>query len=154
MTNLLDASVVEDLVARALSMVARAYAPYSRFQVGAAVLAASGRIYTGANVENASFGATVCAERNAIAAAVCHGERRLVALAVAGGRDGRVTDFCPPCGICRQVMREFCDPRTFQIFVARTPTDHAGFTLDALLPESFGPETPGLRGRMDSERKE
>lgn len=154
MTNLLDASVVEDLVARALSMVARAYAPYSRFQVGAAVLAASGRIYTGANVENASFGATVCAERNAIAAAVCHGERRLVALAVAGGRDGRVTDFCPPCGICRQVMREFCAPRTFQIFVARTPTDYAGFTLDALLPESFGPETPGLRGGMDSERKE
>ena len=119
-----------ELIERAMEMKKAAYAPYSHFQVGAAVLAESGKIYGGANVENASYGATVCAERSAIFAAVNAGERKLMAIAVTE----------TPCGICRQVMREFCDPRVFKVIVAKTADDYRAFTLDELLPESFGPE--------------
>ena len=128
-------------MAKALEMVGKAYAPYSHFQVGAAVLAASGRLYGGANVENASSGATICAERSAIIAAVNAGERKLTAIAVCGGKDGKVTDYCPPCGICRQVMREFCNPRTFRVIIAKSAREFREATLDKLLPASFGPET-------------
>ena len=131
----------KEIVAKALEMVGKAYAPYSHFQVGAAVLAASGRLYGGANVENASYGATVCAERSAIFAAVSAGERRLTAIAVCGGKDGKVTDYCPPCGICRQVMREFCNPRTFRVIVAKSAQEFRVATLAELLPASFGPES-------------
>ena len=129
-----------ELVAKAIEMTKAAYAPYSRLHVGAAVLAASGKVYVGANVENASYGAAICAERNAIAAAVLAGERKLKAIAVAGGRDGVIADFCAPCGICRQVMREFADPKTFLIHLARSPKACRTYTLAELLPVSFGPE--------------
>ena len=128
------------LIATALEQVKSAYAPYSRFQVGAAVLAASGRVYGGANVENASYGATICAERAAVCAAVGAGERTLRAIAVCGGRDGVVTDYCPPCGICRQVLREFCDRAALRVLVARSVTDYKTLTFERLLPEGFGPE--------------
>ena len=118
-----------ELIERAMEMKKAAYAPYSHFQVGAAVLAESGKVYGGANVENASYGATVCAERSAIFAAVNAGERKLEAIAVTE----------TPCGICRQVMREFCDPRVFKVIVAKTADDYRVFTLEELLPESFGP---------------
>ena len=136
----MDKETIERLVAHALEMVPRAYAPYSRFQVGAAVLAASGKIYGGANVENASYPAGICAERNAIAHAVASGERRLAAIAICGGRDGAVDGYCAPCGICRQTMREFCDPEEFRVVVARSTSDYKIYSLDQLLPESFGPE--------------
>ena len=129
-----------ELIVRAAEMVKAAYAPYSHFQVGAAVLAESGRVYGGANVENASYGATVCAERNAIAAAVNAGERKLTAIAICGGKDGVVTEYCPPCGICRQVMREFADPKAFKVIVAKSADDYRVRTLAELLPESFGPD--------------
>ena len=135
----MDKEMFKRLVARALEMVPRAYAPYSRFQVGAAVLAVSGKVYGGANVENASYPAGICAERNAIAQAVAAGERRLTAIAICGGRDGKVSGYCPPCGICRQTMREFCDPETFRVVLAQAPTDFKVYTLAQLLPESFGP---------------
>ena len=118
------------LIERAIEMAKMAYAPYSHFQVGAAVLAESGKIYGGANVENASYGATICAERSAILAAVNAGERKLTAIAVTE----------TPCGMCRQVMREFCDPKTFRVIVAKSVEDYKEYTLDELLPESFGPE--------------
>ena len=121
---------MRELIERAIEMAQMAYAPYSRFQVGAAVLAESGKIYGGANVENASYGATICAERNAIFAAVNAGERKLKAIAVTA----------TPCGMCRQVMREFCDPKAFKVIVAKTADDYRVFTLEELLPESFGPE--------------
>ena len=121
---------MKELVERAMAMAQKAYAPYSHFQVGAAVLAESGKIYGGANVENASYGATICAERNAIAAAVNAGERKLQAIAVTA----------TPCGMCRQVMREFCDPKAFKVIVAKTADDYRAFTLEDLLPESFGPD--------------
>ena len=121
---------MKELIERAIEMAKKAYAPYSHFQVGAAVLADSGKVYGGANVENASYGATICAERNAIAAAVNAGERKLEAIAVTA----------TPCGMCRQVMREFCDPKAFKVIVAKTADDYRVFTLEELLPESFGPE--------------
>ena len=121
---------MKELIERAMEMAKKAYAPYSHFQVGAAVLAESGKIYGGANVENASYGATICAERNAIAAAVNAGERKFEAIAVTA----------TPCGMCRQVMREFCNPKTFKVIVAKTADDYRVFTLEELLPESFGPE--------------
>lgn len=107
-----------------------AYAPYSHFAVGAAVRGASGKIYTGANVENASYGASMCAERCAVFAAVNAGERRIEAIAVTE----------TPCGMCRQVLREFADSEKLQIAVARSVDDYRVFTLAELLPESFGPE--------------
>ena len=119
-----------ELIERALEMAKAAYAPYSHFQVGAAVLAESGKIYGGANVENASYGATICAERNAIAAAINAGERKLTAIAVTA----------TPCGICRQVMREFCDPKAFKVIVAKSADDFKVLSLAELLPESFGPD--------------
>ena len=122
-----------ELIGRALEMANVAYAPYSRFRVGAAVLAESGKVYGGANVENASYGATMCAERCAIFAAVNAGERRITAIAVTA----------TPCGMCRQVMREFCDPKAFKVIVAKSTEDYKVFTLDELLPESFGPECLG-----------
>ena len=120
----------KSLIERAIEMAKMAYAPYSHFQVGAAVLAESGKIYGGVNVENASYGATVCAERSAIFAAVNAGERKLTAIAVTE----------TPCGVCRQVMREFCDPKAFKVIVGKSTDDFKVFTLDELLPESFGPE--------------
>ena len=118
------------LIVKALEMKQAAYAPYSHFAVGAAVLGESGRIYGGANVENASYGATVCAERAAIFAAVNAGERKLKAIAVTE----------TPCGVCRQVMREFADPKSFEIIVAKSTADFRVYALEQLLPESFGPE--------------
>ena len=119
-----------ELIGRAIEMKTAAYAPYSHFQVGAAVLAESGKIYGGANVENASYGATVCAERSAIFAAVNAGERKLEAIAVTE----------TPCGMCRQVMREFCDPKAFKVIVAKSAEDYREYTLEELLPENFGPD--------------
>ena len=118
-----------ELIERAMEMKKAAYAPYSHFQVGAAVLAESGKVYGGANVENASYGATVCAERSAIFAAVNAGERKLEAIAVTE----------TPCGICRQVMREFCPPY-FPIHAVGAGGSVRTYTLSELLPNSFGSE--------------
>ena len=131
---------VEELIAKAIEMTRASYAPYSHFHVGAAVRTSSGKIYGGANIENASYGATNCAERSAIFAAVNAGERRIVALAVAGGADGVITDYCAPCGVCRQVMREFADPKSMKVYLAKSASDYRVFSLDELLPESFGPD--------------
>lgn len=121
---------MKELIEAALRAREGAYAPYSHFAVGAAVRGASGRIYAGANVENASYGASMCAERCAVFAAVNAGERKLNAIAVTES----------PCGICRQVLREFADPATLRIIVARSQDDYREFTLAELLPASFGPE--------------
>ena len=131
---------VQDLIERALDAASLAYAPYSRFQVGAALLCADGSVCTGCNVENASYPAGLCAERAAVAKAVGGGKREFAAIAIVGGRDGKVTDFCPPCGICRQVLREFADPERFYVILAASADRYRLFTLEELLPESFGPE--------------
>ena len=129
------------LFAAAAGAVNQAYAPYSGFPVGAALRAASGNVFTGCNVENASYGLTVCAERIALFAAVAAGERTLAAIAVASGEDGR--NPVTPCGACRQVLSEFAP----QLTVLRLDRDGRLIrdTLARLLPDAFGPPETGDR---------
>ncbi len=111
------------------------YSPYSRFRVGAALLTKSGKVYLGCNVENASYPAGNCAERTAIFKAVSEGEREFEALAIVGGREGETSEFCAPCGICRQVMAEFCGG-DFKVLLG-CPEKFSAYTLKSLLPLSF-----------------
>ena len=120
----------QELLNAALSARERAYAPYSKFLVGAAVLAKSGKIYTGCNIENASYGLTVCAERNALFSAIGAGEREFIALCVVGDTEAPIS----PCGACRQVMAEFKVPR---IILANLKGDVKEYTLEELLPYGF-----------------
>lgn len=118
----------------------RAYTPYSNFQVGAALLTREGKVYQGCNIENASYGATNCAERTAIFRAVAEGERDFTAIAIVGGKAGALGETCAPCGICRQVMREFCNPREFRVLLEDGKGGILEYTLEELLPMSFGPD--------------
>ena len=136
----MDESIKKKLIIAALGSLNNAYAPYSHFQVAAALLADSGQVYTGVNVENASYPAGICAERNAIFHAAACGERKIQAIAIVGGKFGKVTDYCSPCGVCRQVMREFAAPEELTILLAKSENDYKEYTLEELLPESFGPE--------------
>ena len=136
-----DADTKRLLIEKAIEVLPNSYAPYSNYNVGAAALFDSGKIYTGVNVENASYGGSVCAERNAIFHAAAEGERKLIALAVTGGPRGEIEDeYCAPCGICRQVMREFAEAENMLVISAKSPDDFKEYTLAELLPESFGPE--------------
>ena len=140
-TIIIDEDLKKILIGKAIEKLADSYAPYSRYNVAAAALFDSGNIYTGVNVENASYGASICAERNAIFHAAAEGERRLLALAVVGGPNGDIgNEYCTPCGICRQVMREFADPKDMIVISAKSTDDHREYTLEELLPQSFGPE--------------
>ena len=126
----------KELVKAAFSAMERAYAPYSGYTVGAALLGKSGTLYTGCNVESASYSPTNCAERTAFFKAISEGEREFSKIAIVGGKHGDVTDMFMPCGVCRQVMAEFCDD-DFEIVVALTPDDFKSFTLKELLPFGF-----------------
>ena len=114
------------------------YSPYSHFRVGAALLTKGGKIYTGCNIENAAYSVANCAERTAIFKAVSEGERDFVAIAIVGGREGETADFCAPCGVCRQVISEFC-PKDFEIILGNEEKFEV-YTLDQLLPFSFSNE--------------
>ena len=116
-----------------------AYAPYSHFFVGAALLAASGKVYLGCNIENAAYGPTNCAERTAFFKAVSEGEREFLAIAITGGREGAPPAFCAPCGVCRQVMAEFCK-EDFRVLLGNAE-DIKPYTLSQLLPVTFDKET-------------
>lgn len=131
---------IKELIRVAIENQKNSYAPYSHFNVSAAALMGSDKIYTGVNVENASYPAGICAERNAVFHAAACGERELKAIAIVGGPDYTIKDYCAPCGICRQVMREFCDPKKMHVIIAKSETDFKDMLLDELLPESFGPE--------------
>lgn len=136
-----DEGLKRMLIEKAIETLPNSYAPYSNYNVAAAALFDSGNIYTGVNVENAAYGAGICAERNAIFHAGAEGERRLLAIAIAGGPNGDPTgEYCTPCGICRQAMREFADPKSMLVILAKSADDYKEYTLDELLPESFGPE--------------
>ena len=108
----------ETLIEYAIEAMGRAYAPYSGYFVGAALLTADGAVYQGCNIENASFSPTICAERTAFAKAVSEGQRDFVAIAVCGGKNGKIESLCTPCGVCRQVMAEFCKP-DFKIYMVK-----------------------------------
>ena len=123
------------LVKKAYEAMQNSYSPYSGFKVGAALLTKSGKVYTGCNIENAAFSPTNCAERTAFFKAVSEGEKEFTAIAIVGGKNGEITDFCYPCGVCRQVMAEFCNS-DFEIITAN-PKGIKSYTLKELLPQSF-----------------
>ena len=126
----------KELVKSAFDAMQKAYAPYSCYKVGAALLSKSGTVYSGCNVENAAYGPTNCAERTAFFKAVSEGEREFAKIAIVGGKNGNVNDLFMPCGVCRQVMAEFCDG-DFEVIVARSTDDFSVFTLSELLPYGF-----------------
>ena len=131
--------IIEKLIDTAIEQLKFSYTPYSNFKVGAALLAKSGEIFTGCNIENASYTPTNCAERTAFFKAVSEGVRDFQAICIVGGKDGNLTEYAAPCGVCRQVMMEFCDPKTFQIILAVDKERYEIYTLEELMPLGFGP---------------
>ena len=129
----------KELIRLALEAREMAYVPYSGFKVGAALLTKEGKVYKGCNIENAGYTPTNCAERTAFFKAVSEGEREFSAIAIVGGKGDLPTDYAYPCGVCRQVMMEFCDPEKFQIILATSKEQYEIFTLKELLPLGFGP---------------
>lgn len=132
-----DIDICKKLLSEAAKMLSYSYAPYSGFCVGAALLSRDGRIFTGCNIENAAFSPTNCAERTAFFKAVSEGVREFTAIAIVGGRDGCIKDYVAPCGVCRQVMMEFCDAKTFRIILAKSEDEIKVFTLEEILPLGF-----------------
>lgn len=130
----------EALIKEALLAREKSYAPYSKFHVGAALLTKKGNVYTGCNIENAAFSPTNCAERTAIFKAVSEGETEFDKIVIVGGAEEKPMEYCPPCGVCRQVMREFVSPEEFVIVLARSVTEYKEYTLEELFPQSFGPD--------------
>ena len=126
----------QELIASAKEAMGRAYAPYSGFHVGAALLCADGTVYQGCNIENASYSPTNCAERTAFFKAVYDGHRKFSAIAVCGGMGGNITGFTTPCGVCRQVMKEFCED-DFTVYVVGPEDSYETYTLAQLLPSGF-----------------
>lgn len=127
----------KELIKKALDAREKSYSPYSKFKVGACLEAEDGSIYYGCNIENASYSVTNCAERTAFFQAVSQGTTRFRKIAIVGGQD-RASELCPPCGVCRQVMMEFCDPDTFEIILGKEDLSYQIYTLKELLPLGFG----------------
>lgn len=128
------------LIEQAFEAQKFSYAPYSNFNVGAALLCADGTIYTGCNIENAAFTPTNCAERTAFFSAIAKGQKEFVAIAIVGNAAGVEMgqgNYCAPCAVCRQVMAEFCDLDTFKIYMAKDLDDYVEYTLGELLPLAF-----------------
>lgn len=135
----MEKDLITKMIELAIEQLRFSYTPYSGFKVGAALLTKSGKIYTGCNIENAAYTPTNCAERTAFFKAVSEGEREFQVICVVGGKDGVLTDYAAPCGVCRQVMMEFCDPQQFQIILATAADHYDVYTLQELLPQGFGP---------------
>lgn len=139
---------IHELIQQAFLAREYSYSPYSHFMVGAALYCRSGKIYQGCNIENAAYSPGNCAERTAIFKAVSHGDRDFDCIVIVGGLKGTeiktedggiiMQDYCPPCGMCRQVMMEFCDPEKFKIILAKSVDDYREYTLEELLPLGFG----------------
>ena len=130
----------EQLIELAKEAMTRSYSPYSGFKVGAALLCGDGTVYQGCNIENAAFSPTVCAERTAIFKAVSEGHRSFAAIAISGGPEDGELQYCAPCGVCRQVMAEFCDPDTFLLYLVHE-NGYDTHTLGELLPCGFYPKS-------------
>lgn len=139
----MEENVIKQLISNALEARMMSYSPYSGFKVGAALMDKEGKIFTGCNIENASYPATVCAERTAIFKAVSSGSREFIGIAIVGGSGEKPMDFAYPCGVCRQVMAEFCTPE-FIIIVAVSQNDYKVYRLKELLPMSFGKNELGI----------
>lgn len=130
----------EKLIEMAMEARKSAYAPYSGYRVGAALLGKSGKVYLGCNIENASYTPTVCGERVAVFKAVSEGEKAFEAIAVCGGNKEEIEGSFPPCGVCRQVLREFCNPDEFKVYLIDKGGAYKAVTLSELLPYGFGPD--------------
>lgn len=130
--------IEKELVKAAYEAQKYSYSPYSGFEVGAALLGKNGKIYRGCNIENAAYSPSNCAERTAFFKAVSEGCREFEAIAIVGNKKGERGDFCPPCGVCRQVMAEFCDPESFRIILGRSEEEYQSYFLKDLLPLGFG----------------
>lgn len=132
--------MIEELIEQAMRAREFSYSPYSGYRVGAALMTAEGKVYTGCNIENAAYTPTNCAERTAFFKAVSEGQNLFRAIAIVGGpADEPITQYAYPCGVCRQVMMEFCDPQTFDIIIARSKKEYQLKKLQELLPDGFGP---------------
>ena len=131
--------MVEKLIDTATEQLKFSYTPYPNFKVGAALLAKNGEIFTGCNIENAAYTPTNCAERTAFFKAVSEGVRDFEAICIVGGKNQKATGYTAPCGVCRQVMMEFCNPKTFKIILAIDRENYRVYTLEDILPQGFGP---------------
>lgn len=136
----MDERTIKKMIQTAMEQIRFSYAPYSNFKVGASLLSENGDIFTGCNIENAAYSPTNCAERTAFFKAVSQGVRDFQAICIVGGKSGNVTEYITPCGVCRQVMMEFCNPETFQIILAVDEEHYRILTLKELLPLGFGAE--------------
>ena len=134
----MDKKLAQEMIDQAIEQLKYSYTPYSGFKVGAALMTKSGKLYTGCNIENAAYTPTNCAERTAFFKAVSEGERAFRAICVVGGKDGILTEYAAPCGVCRQVMMEFCNPETFKIILVKSEDIYKEMLLKDLLPEGFG----------------
>ena len=134
----MEKAKIQELINTAVAQLSYSYTPYSHFKVGAALLGKNGQIYTGCNIENSAFSPTNCAERTAFFKAVSEGCRAFKAIAIVGGGQGAPASYTMPCGVCRQVMMEFCNPETFEIVAAISESDYQVYKLKELLPEAFG----------------
>lgn len=135
-----EKGIYKEIIEQALEARKKSYAPYSHFHVGACLETADGKLYTGCNIENAAYTPTNCAERTAFFKAVSEGERSFKRIAVVGGSDEKELDFCAPCGVCLQVMQEFCNPEEFEIVMAKSQDEYKVRLLKELLPMGFGPD--------------
>ena len=135
----MDKKTIEKLIDTALEQLDFSYAPYSGFNVGAALLAKNQAVYTGCNIENAAYTPTNCAERTAFFKAVSEGVRDFEAICIVGGKNKKATGYTAPCGVCRQVMMEFGNPKTFKIILAIDRENYRIYTLEDMLPQGFGP---------------
>lgn len=136
----MDERTIKKMIQTATEQIRFSYAPYSDFKVGASLLSENGDIFTGCNIENAAYSPTNCAERTAFFKAVSQGVRDFQAICIVGGKSENVTEYITPCGVCRQVMMEFCNPETFQIILAVDEEHYRILTLKELLPLGFGAE--------------
>ncbi len=139
MKEAMKESQIFELIDTAIEQLNYSYTPYSNFKVGAALLAKNGTIYTGCNIENAAYTPTNCAERTAFFKAVSEGVKTFDAICVVGGLNGELSEYTPPCGVCRQVMMEFCDPEEFQVILATGKEDYTIYKLKDMIPLGFGP---------------
>ena len=141
----MEKAEIQALIREAFAAQKFAYVPYSHFHVGAALRGKNGQVFQGCNIENASYTPTNCAERTALFKAVSEGVREFDAIAIVGSKAGeKNTLVTGPCGVCRQVMMEFCDPRSFLVFCASSPEQYQAYTLAQLLPKGFGPSNLGV----------
>lgn len=149
----MEQKMIEELIGLAIGQLAYSYAPYSAFRVGAALLTKKGVVYTGCNIENAAYSPSNCAERTAFFKAVSEGEHEFRAICIVGGQEGALTGYTAPCGVCRQVMMEFCDPKEFLVILAVSKTNYKMFTLQELLPLGFGPENLSAKYAQNKEEE-